>query len=327
VHRGLRVVALTAGLVAAAGSSDALAWGCEGHEAVAIVAERLLDPAAVRAVRALLAASPPDAQLERLCDPVPGSALAHASTWADDYRATNQTTAVWHFINVPRVAGNGGGDYRQYCPRGNCILDAIVAHYGTLATATDQTARADALRYIIHFIGDLHQPLHAITNGDRGGTCLPLTHRGRRPREGPRLSYAPNLHYLWDAGLVRGLMDDRRFVDANALADYVLNGRAARAVAAEEPTGARVASWARESNEVARTIVYGRLPAAVAMEPAEAVRLSSCADNNAVSRRLARLDVRINGAYEAAALPVIVERIRLGGERLAATLAAAMRNR
>jgi hypothetical protein len=318
-----RILALVAGALLTAGSSQAHAWGCEGHEAVAILAERLLDRRTVAAARALLADSPRHPQLERFCDPVTGSALAHESTWADDYRATDQTTAGWHFVNVPRAVGQRGADYRQYCPSRNCILDAIVDQYRTLTTSTNLRAKADALRYIVHFIGDLHQPLHAITNGDRGGNCFPLTHRGQVPREGDRRNYSPNLHSLWDAGLIRGLMDDRLLADADALASYAMNGRAPRLVAAEEPTLARVTSWARQSNALARTIVYGRLPVAIPMERESAVLLSSCADNNGISRRLARLDVRIDRAYEDASVPVILSQLRAGGERLAATLKAA----
>jgi len=315
------ITVLVVGLLLAAGASRAEAWGCEGHAAVAILAERLLDARTAGAVRAALAAAPVDAALERYCDPVPGSPIADASTWADDFRAVEPSTAGWHFINVPRIAGDVRDD-RQYCPAGNCILDAIVTQFHLL-TASSSTARtkADALRFLIHFVGDLHQPLHAVTNGDRGGNCVPVTYRNRRPREDDRQGFSPNLHSLWDAGLIGGLMERERLPDVQAFADYVARGNQLRS-AARAPTAGQVLVWARESNVIARRVVY-RLPVDIAMEPASAVLLRSCADNNGVGRRLARLDIRISRGYEDAAGPVIAGRIRLASERLAGILRAA----
>src|ERR1700730_1208243 len=85
-----------------AGTTDAIAWGCDGHRAVVFVAERLLPPATLAAARAALAASPVDPGLRHFCDPVPDDLLADVALWADDYRDLDPSTFGWHFVNVPR---------------------------------------------------------------------------------------------------------------------------------------------------------------------------------------------------------------------------------
>ena len=71
-------------LVLGAGTPQALAWGCDGHQAVAMVAERLLSPAIINALKAVLAASPIDPAIKPYCPPLPLDPIADAATWADD---------------------------------------------------------------------------------------------------------------------------------------------------------------------------------------------------------------------------------------------------
>lgn len=101
-------------LLATAGSSRALAWGCDAHQAVAILAERLLDPSTILTMRAVLAASPIDPAIKPFCPSVAGDPIADAATWADDNRAIHPSTAGWHFIDFPLVLGASVGDYRKY---------------------------------------------------------------------------------------------------------------------------------------------------------------------------------------------------------------------
>jgi hypothetical protein len=178
-----RTIALSVGLLVSAWPTDAFAWGCDGHRAIAMVAERLLATPPLDRARAVLAASPSDPNLKRLCDPVPSDPVADVASWADDYRDANPATFGWHFINFPRSIGAATSAYAPYCPHGDCIIDAIVAEFQTLKSSTDPRLKADALRFIIHFLGDIHQPLHAITNGDRGANCLPVTYFSQAPQE------------------------------------------------------------------------------------------------------------------------------------------------
>jgi S1/P1 Nuclease len=319
----VRAAALAVGLLLSGGLSEAFAWGCDGHQAVAFIAERLLSPASRKAVDSLLAASPVDQAIKAFCPPVPGDPLVDASTWADDYRSSTPATGSWHFINFPLAVGSRTANYKAYCPAGNCVIDAIVTQYRVLTTGANAKMKADALRFIVHFVGDLHQPLHATTNGDRGGNCLPVTFFGEAPVEDDRHNFRPNLHSVWDDGAIRHLMEAQRLTNSRALADYIAKVSPLRSVSAQAASASLVSSWARDADALARTVAYGRLPVKAALEPASALTLSSCADNNNVGQRMASLHEQLAETYQRASEPVILSQIRLAGERLAAVLKAA----
>src|SRR5262245_3145053 len=321
----MRSVVFTSVLILFGGVPNGFAWGCDGHQAIALIAERLLGPTTT-AVRTVLKAAPVDPSLKRFCNPVPADILADVSTWADDVRAVDPATAGWHFIDFPRAVGAVSGNHRQYCPRGDCVIDAIVTQFKVLRTSRDPRSRTNALRFIVHLVGDIHQPLHAITNGDRGGNCLPVTYFGQQPQEDEKGNFNLNLHRVWDSDAIRVLMKDRGLRDAAALADHV-GGRLPAAVVAQTPTVAEVESWSRASNALARTVAYGRLPVPPPIEPAgssaastsspPAAALLTCADNNHVGRRMAALDEKLDAAYQTVIVPVILTQLKLAGERLA----------
>jgi hypothetical protein len=323
MRRFLAATVFAVALSTRPGSSTALAWGCDGHQAVAILAQRLLSPATISAMRTTLAASPIDPAIKPFCPQSAGDPVAGASTWADDYRSIDRSTAGWHFIDFPLVLGPTVGSYRIYCPRGSCVVDAIVTQYRLLTTTSDRRLKGNALRYLIHFVGDLHQPLHTTTNGDRGGNCVPITHYDQAPREDEFHNFRPNLHSVWDEGTIRHLMLERRLATSRALADEITRAGALRAVQAQAPTAAVAVSWAREANALARTVAYGKLPIRVPMEPVGTFSLASCNDNNHVSRRMAVLGEKIDARYERDSVPVIFGQLRLAAERLAAVLLAA----
>jgi nuclease S1 len=317
----IQSIVLAAALLVCAGVSNAFAWGCDGHSAIAIIAEQMLGPKADPA-RRLLAAAPVDPKLKRFCDPVPSDIIADVSTWADDVRAVDPTTAGWHFIDFPRAAGIPTADPAKYCARGSCVVAAIVEQFNILTTATDPKIRANALRFVIHLVGDIHQPLHAITNGDRGGNCIPVSYFGQLAREDENGAFTPNLHRVWDTDAIRVLMKDHRLADTSDLASYVV-GRVPQKVSAQAPTLAQVTSWARASNALARTVAYGKLPVLPPLEPIAAVNLTSCTENNHVGRRMAELDERLGSPYQRAIEPTIVNQLWLAGEHLASVLQAA----
>jgi hypothetical protein len=319
----IRQSALITVLLIAAAPTKAFAWSCDGHRAVVMVAEQLLGAKTIAAAEAILTASPPDPALPRFCAAVASDVLADAATWADDYREADPGTAGWHFINFPRAIGANTAVHGKYCPNGNCIVEAIVAQFQVLQTSTDPKRRANALRFVLHLVGDIHQPLHVITNGDRGGNCLPVTYFTERPQEDGRDNVSPNLHRVWDGDSIRRLMTTRGLADARALAVTLARSQLPQTVAAAAPTAARVNEWARAANQLARDVAYGRLPVKIPVEPDTAIRLSTCDGNNHVARRLAVLHERIDAAYEQASVPVIVSQLRLAGVRLAAMLKAA----
>jgi hypothetical protein len=317
-------VAIAIALVLTIGCLDATAWGCDGHRAVVFIAERLLMPATLASVKATLAAAPIEPGLRRFCDLVPDDPIADSSTWADDYRDVDPTTFGWHFINVPRSVTLTASNEHQYCPGGNCVVDAISAQFRAFTTSPDVVVKGNALRFLLHFVGDLHQPLHATTNGDRGGNCLPVTYYDRAPQENSSGDFSPNLHAVWDSSTIRTLMTTRGLADARALAGYVVTQRPLpAAVAPRRPTPAVVTEWAQGAHAIGGTVVYSRLPSKVAVEPVSAVALTSCADNRDVVRRMLAKHEVVDARYEQASIPAIVDQLRLAGVRLAAVLKAA----
>lgn len=322
---------VTAAFIGAAwlvSAADAAAWGCDGHRAIVHIAERLLPPAARTAAAALLKSSPADPALKRFCEPFPGDPLVDDATWADDYRVVDPTTFGWHFINVPRNSELTAANEHTFCAAGGCVVDAIARQYRVLTESTDRAARANALRYLIHFIGDLHQPLHATANGDRGGNCVPVTYYDRAPQESDTVpgDYSPNLHSVWDSSIIRTAMNARRIGDPRGLADAIVAQQPLPpGVAAEPATRSAALRWARGSHDVGRTIVYPKLPVDVDVEPASANALSSCAENHDVVHRMLSKHIVLGDAYVQAVLPSVFSQLRLAAVRLAATLEAAFR--
>src|SRR5580693_7603620 len=179
----------------------AWAWGCEGHQVVAYIAEHELNPTALSQANALLSSLAID--IHRNCTSSPGTTpMSDAATWADDVRFGRPKTAPWHFIDVP--LDHAGEDPNQWC-NNDCVLTAIQNQLKILRddSAGDSDEKVEALRFIIHFVGDVHQPLHAATDSDRGGNCDPLTF-DRKPRLS-RGSYSPELHGIWDTQMVAEL--------------------------------------------------------------------------------------------------------------------------
>jgi hypothetical protein len=160
------------------------AWGPEGHSVVAMAAEARLTPQARQAVRKILSGAP----------------LVTAALFADEYRVTHPEITRWHFVDIP-YEEQGYNEARD-CPTlviGDCIIRAIerakVIIRDPKAKPFD---RADAVKYLVHFVGDLHQPFHAIERkqpngaGDEGGNKVDVTFFGE----------GTNLHSLWDTGLI-----------------------------------------------------------------------------------------------------------------------------
>jgi hypothetical protein len=312
------------GLVLTVGCIRAGAWGCDGHRAVVFIAERLLQPATLASIRTTLAADPIDPGLRRFCDPVPNDPIADSSTWADDFRDVDASTFGWHFIDVPRSMSLTASNAHTWCVHGDCVVDAIVAQFRALTTSSGPIVKGNALRFLLHFVGDVHQPLHATTNGDRGGNCVPVTYHDRAPSENSNGDFSPNLHSVWDSSTIRTMMSASGLADARALAAHVVSRQPLPAsIAAQRPTKAVVMQWAREAHALGRDVVYSRLPSPVALEPASAAALASCAGNNDVGHRMLAKHEVITANYERASVPVIASQLRLAGMRLAAVLAAA----
>jgi len=172
-------------------ATNAHAWGAQGHQVIALVAEQQLTPKAKEKVSKLLALEP-------------GETLASISTWADEHR--NPTTASWHYINFPKDSCTY--DAQRNCPDGNCVVEAINRHLEVLTSKAPDAKRLTALKYVVHLVADVHQPLHAGHREDRGGNTYQLRVFKR----------GTNLHALWDTGLIKNLNMSNEALSAKLLA-------------------------------------------------------------------------------------------------------------
>ena len=157
----------------------ALGWGPHGHRVIARIAADRLDATARAAVADLLQGEP---------DPT----LAGVSTWADDLRGTDpdlfRRTSRWHYVNIR--SGDCAYVPARDCPGDDCVVAAIDAQLRVLGDRSRPRAeRAQALKFVVHLVGDVHQPFHAGHHDDRGGNDWQLNYRGQ----------GTNLHAVWDS--------------------------------------------------------------------------------------------------------------------------------
>src|SRR5205085_11694130 len=127
-----------------------------------------------------------------------------------------------------------------------------VQQYAIAKTSSSPAARAQALRFLIHLIGDIHQPLHAIANGDRGGNCVPVTWFGQTPQAEGNGGASPNLHGVWDTQSVTRLMTAVGAATPSALAANLAPHASPSDVHARMPTQKRVVGWAAHANAMAK---------------------------------------------------------------------------
>ena len=291
--------------------SSALAWGCKGHQTVAVIAEKQLSPEARQLVEKLLTENPVDPQLKRYCGNASRDLLVDASTWPDDVRG-DLKNGPWHYIDIPRGAPRG--PLEPFCGTEGCITKAIADQ---LAILKDRNAnprkRADAVRYLIHFAGDLHMPLHASTNNDEGGNCDPVRFFRRRPKE-LRNSFTPNLHAVWDTAI---LERDMEGADPSEYADFLLQ-RFSADFSKWQNAGIHLDDWAWQSHDLAESVVYGELTPKIPIESPATVH--SCTDANNIGERMLQLHLYVGPSYQESAAPVIQEQLTLAGVRLAMIL-------
>jgi hypothetical protein len=210
-HRhGFRIGVAIAGALAVIAGASPEAWGVQGHRLVALVATNHLTPAARQLVAQIL----------------PDEGLADVAVWADDMVADNSHTGPWHYVNIPADAPSYDRD--RDCPRQpgaregsrndrwrDCVIDRILYFEERLGdSALDRADRATALKYLVHFIGDLHQPMHA-TGVARGGNGIPVVVFGSPDCTRSDGSSTPcNLHGVWDTSLIRRRdLTDQSYLD------------------------------------------------------------------------------------------------------------------
>ncbi|MBU3557837.1 S1/P1 nuclease [Polynucleobacter sp. Ross1-W9] len=218
---------LSIGVVVGALSTSALAWGPTGHQTTGYIAQSLLTP---------------EVQI-RLNEIMPAADLGQVATWMDDERLNLKKTipdsAQWHFYNLP-VCDNK--PKKDLCKNNNCAIYRIDEYSQVLADPkASKEDKIFAVRVIVHVVGDLHQPLHAGDNGDRGGNQL-------------KVGEHTNLHSTWDKAYVQ------KMARGKTSKEFAQEIRDRNADKIEIWQAGDALNWANESNQAARSVAYGQLP-------------------------------------------------------------------
>ena len=206
----MRATMLKTGLVLALGWAGApagvQAWGPEGHALVGDLAESLLTPAAKRQVKSILGN-------KRMGD-------YEVACWPDIIRGDQEYAGLfphngqWHFVEF-NVTEKYDEDFELKLPEdGNDIVTQISRWQGELAdTGKPMPRRRDALKFLVHFVGAVHQPMHcAYRYGDMGGNMIPVhSFKGRAYSFGVDFEpeYSSNIHSVWDESMVAELKAGR----------------------------------------------------------------------------------------------------------------------
>ncbi|BCO17322.1 MULTISPECIES: S1/P1 nuclease [unclassified Alteromonas] len=219
-----RICAVALGTLLATGvASPAFGWGQTGHRVTGAIAQQYLSPLSQAAMMELL----------------PNSSLAQASTHADEMRSDpsefwQKTAGPWHYVSVPE-----GKTYVEVGAPDEG--DAVTALEQFTNTLKDPSATTDekrlALQFIVHIIGDLHQPLHAGNGTDRGGNDVKVRFFWQDS----------NLHRVWDSQMLeqRGLS----YTEWTAQLTRSITPQDIRNWASTD-----VLEWIKESTEIRDTI-------------------------------------------------------------------------
>lgn len=268
-------------------SAPAFAWGPEGHRMVGDIATGYLTAKARAQVSELL-------RNDRLADGEFSGrrTLGEVANWADEIKDFDwgRRRGSWHYDDVPLCRAP---EYARYCRGGRCASAQLARQIEVLGDPRAKPrGRNEALKWVVHLIGDIHQPLHAADRGDRGGNKVQVSFFGQR--ENPPYG-SLNLHAIWDVHMVSRLVADRGGERALVSAPIAETDRRAW----EQGS---VSDWIAESHALALDRVYAPLPVA-----------ASCGD------RIAGV-VAIDQDYYVNAAPVVEIQIRKAGVRLARVL-------
>jgi hypothetical protein len=220
--------------------SQLFSWSAKGHAIIADIASTRLTPITRQNVKLLLG----------------DDTLGSVASWADDVRKDRDATYGWHFVSIPK-SSDGFSDSRDcfhpdekhpssLTDHQNCVVDRIEMFEKIVTDENaSRTDRVEALKFLVHFVGDIHQPLHAIDEA-RGGNDIKVTVFG----SGECGKYPCNLHGVWDYSLVEhaGYPEDQY---ARHLQGLIQTSHL------EEKAAGRPEDWANESFHDARKILAG----------------------------------------------------------------------
>lgn len=207
-------------------ANPACAWGPDGHRIIASMAEAQLDDSTRSEVMRLLATSG-------------DRSLAGASNWADDARkdpaqqSLSRQTSRMHYVNFSDARCQF--EVKSICANGQCVVAAIDNYARKLGNRTlPDRERAESLRFLVHLVADVHQPLHAGYRPDKGGNMFQIRLDGK----------GTNLHSVWDSRIIGSRrISWRRYTQRLLRKSPVAGGGDARA-------------WAEQSCRITRTGIY-----------------------------------------------------------------------
>jgi len=272
----MRILALAA-ITLFASNGPLLAWGEEGHAIVAEIAQRRLNDTARAAIANILRSSAPELTY---------ASLASFASWADDYRPQHTETTNWHFVDIPLQENTY--DPMRECksddPKGDCIIAELERLKNNEVRCKTGDEQFKALKFAVHFVGDIQQPLHTVLEEVGGnnivvevqmkgnictGSCVPTTDFAK-------------FHAVWDSVLIQKTVF--------AWGSYVerLEGDWLKSADAAGADGGTPTDWALEAHKAAQ-VVWAAKPA-----------------NNILT-----------DAYYKTALPILDRQLAVGGLRLA----------
>jgi hypothetical protein len=281
--------------------TPAFAWGPTGHHIVAIIAEQRLSLESREKIRKLLSDGKYSiVEISTCADQIRGNprgaptpADVMCRSLAGDVPATNGT---WHYIDIPVPTKSKTLD--PFCKDDNCVTAKIKSFSEILRTSKDDSQRRQALLFLVHFVGDIHQPMHSAERAcDRGGNSEHVNFIADGQKESNVV-----LHHVWDASEVELAMKRDRITDERVYAGMLMAG--IKPADAEKWGRASVEQIAWESYKLAVTKVYRGIP------------FQNFCDN----QKPAPLVTDLTRGYENSGSKVVREQLQKGGVRLAAIL-------
>jgi hypothetical protein len=291
----------------------AFGWGDEGHRIVARIGARHLTPQARARIAAIIRAVPANQDDLQLRDLVGASGtptaaqienvLSTVATWPDHMPGGKKETAPWHFIDIGLF--EGPAHMNERCPSG-CVNQKIAEVFQDLKANKPLTRFPPdrELRFLVHFLGDIHQPLHCATNADAGANCVKA--------EGLEPSH--ELHAVWDTALVELVIEGSETDTATAIIQ-LLNGQRAQLQALLDPN-----QIAAESFGLARTAAYGQAKPPIPVINGF-IEFSPSMCKIKAPPQINAITVDAKGSYDnQPTLDLIRQQLYKGGVRLAALL-------
>lgn len=209
------------------------AWSPSGHRVTGRAALGMLDETARTRVIAILSSGLPGTG-----NPDTARAIDQACNWPDSVRKQPgwEWSAPLHYVNIPRGANHY--DRQRDCRDGMCVTEGILKYAAELQRDDlSPQRRWQALAFLCHLVGDIHQPLHAGFRDDRGANTVRVEYHGEQW----------NLHQFWDGVLIRERMHD----------EDAMVARLSHPGTADEPWSLlEPAAWTSESHGIARRKAY-----------------------------------------------------------------------